>query len=66
MMQHPQIQRSLLTVIYPSLGAIIANLPEIKGWLEVLSLALGCLGSIAMFCSVIKHWNDKKSDTSVE
>ena len=61
-----QATKSLASITCVSLGGIIANLPEVKGYFEILSLGLGCLGSIFFMASVIKHWNDKGDKTDKE
>ena len=58
-----QLQRSIISITYPMAGITIANLAEIKAWMEIVSLGIGIIGGLFGICSIIHHWNDRdKSD----
>jgi len=57
-----QLNRAFISVAYPVAGITVANLADVKIWMEITSLSIGILGGIIGICSMIHHWNDHKKN----
>tara|TARA_B110000503_G_C6960423_1_gene334793 strand:+ start:43 stop:234 length:192 start_codon:yes stop_codon:yes gene_type:complete len=57
---HDQVSRGLVGTVAPILGLLASRMDQIEQAMKIASLGLGCCVSIAMLCSIIHHWKDKK------
>ena len=56
-----QLDRTIVTVAYPVVGLVIANLDDLNKWMTFMSLFIGIVGGLVGIASMIHHWNNKNN-----